>query len=148
MPPNYQKIMYSLKFSLSLFQSIESYGPVTLTLITVHISITLSLRVGFVKMQLNLNRLVLFGIHSRFNALLLLLLSQRIWPFGCWLRSSCLVSPVHIMGLKTECEQTRSRSEYYLSWSELDTVIGNDVKIGTIYFVCLEIDITYSIFVL
>ena len=76
--------MYSLKFSLFLFQSNESYGPVTLTLITVHISITLSLRVGFVKMQLNLNRLVLFGIHSRFNALLLLLLSQRIWPFGCF----------------------------------------------------------------
>ena len=32
------------------------------------------------------------------------------------------------MGLKTECEQTRSRSEYYLSKSELDTVVGNDVK--------------------
>ena len=32
----------------------------------------------------------------------------------------------------------RSRSEGYLSKSKLDTVIGNDVKIGTIYFVNLE----------
>ena len=28
----------------------------------------------------------------------------------------------------------RSRSEDYLSISELDTVVGNDVKIGTKYF--------------
>ena len=31
-------------------------------------------------------------------------------------------------------KKQRSRSEGYLNTSELDTVVGNDVKIGTKYF--------------
>ena len=41
-------------------------------------------------------------------------------------------------GVISTRKEIRSRSEGYLNISELDTVIGNDVKIGTIYFVTLE----------
>ena len=41
-------------------------------------------------------------------------------------------------GVISTRKEIRSRSEGYLNKSELDTVTGNDVKIGTIYFVNLE----------
>ena len=41
-------------------------------------------------------------------------------------------------GVISTRKEIRPRSEGCLITSELDTVIGNDVKTGTIYFVTLE----------